>query len=107
MDAWQSTSRVRGDGASSSRACGATVHTAPRGGRLTSASAGACRNALTVGDPLCQHGGLLHDSDAREPTSCSFCDCPAPGWGGVTCESASTGPAASQRESPVSVRAAA
>ena len=53
------------------------------------ASAGACRNALTVGDPFCLHGGLLHDNDAREPTSCSYCDCPEPGWGGVACESAS------------------
>jgi hypothetical protein len=57
--------------------------------KLTSAPAGACRNALTVGDPFCQHGGLLHDNDAREPTSCSFCDCPEAGWGGVACESAS------------------
>lgn len=28
----------------------------------------------------------MRDNNAREPTSCAYCDCPSAGWGGVSCE---------------------
>ena len=49
--------------------------------------ASECRNALAIGDPLCQHGGMLHSNSNSAPTSCAACDCP-PGWGGIDCSRA-------------------
>lgn len=46
---------------------------------------GACANAVSVGDPVCTHGGTLHSENVRQPVSCSKCDCPDALWAGVDC----------------------
>ena len=46
----------------------------------------ACANAISVGQPACQHGGTLYyeDKDATHSTSCAHCNCPD-GWRGTDC----------------------